>query len=215
MTDGVQARERMVIEQLEARGIRDTRVLQAMRDVPRERFVDPELVSEAYADRPLPIPEGQTISQPFMVAFMAEAAAIEVGDRILEIGAGSGYAAAVLSHLATRVWTLERNQRLARYAGSRISGLGRSNVTVLRADGAEGWAPAAPFDAIVVSACATHIPDALKLQLVIGGRLVIPVGDPAGEQRLLRLVRTAADAWTEEDLGAVRFVPMTDGPGES
>ena len=150
-----------------------------------------------------------------MVAFMAVAAAIEVGDRILEIGAGSGYAAAVLSHLATRVWTLERNQRLARYAGSRISGLGRSNVTVLRADGAEGWAPAAPFDAIVVSACATHIPDALKLQLVIGGRLVIPVGDPAGEQRLLRLVRTAADAWTEEDLGAVRFVPMTDGPGES
>ena len=208
MTDTREAREHMVSEQLQSRGITDARVLQAMRDVPRERFVEAEFVDDAYADRPLPIPEGQTISQPYIVALMAQAAAIAPGQRVLEVGAGSGYGAAVLSHLAARVWSVERNPRLARLAGAHIAELGRANVTVLRADGANGWAPAAPFDAIVVTAAGPEVPQALKDQLAIGGRLIIPVGDPGGTQVLRKITRVAIQDWREENLEPVHFVPL-------
>jgi protein-L-isoaspartate(D-aspartate) O-methyltransferase len=180
MADMMLLRERMVAEQIAPRGVTDPHVLQAMRDVPRERFVDPECVEQAYEDRPLPIAEGQTISQPFIVALMAQAAEIKPSDRVLEIGSGSGYGAAVLSYLASRVWSIERHPRLARMAGSRIAELGRANVTVLRADGSNGWPPAAPFDAIIVTAGGPVVPEALKQQLSLGGRLIIPVGPFGG-----------------------------------
>jgi protein-L-isoaspartate(D-aspartate) O-methyltransferase len=138
MTEFTLLRDRMVAEQIEPRGVTDARVLQAMRQVPRERFVDPDHADHAYEDRPLPIAEGQTLSQPFIVALMAQAAQIKPTDRVLEIGSGSGYGAAVLSELAMRVWSIERHPRLARMAGSRIAELGRANVTVLRADGSQG-----------------------------------------------------------------------------
>ena len=208
MTDTREAREHMVSEQLQSRGITDARVLQAMRDVPRERFIEAEFVDDAYADRPLPIPEGQTISQPYIVALMAQAAAIASGQRVLEVGAGSGYGAAVLSHLAARVWSVERNPRLARLAGAHIAELGRANVTVLRADGAKGWAPAAPFDAIVVTAAGPEVPQALKDQLAVGGRLIIPVGDAAATQTLMKITRVSQSEWSEENLGPVHFVPL-------
>jgi protein-L-isoaspartate(D-aspartate) O-methyltransferase len=208
MTEFTLLRDRMVGEQIEPRGVTDPRVLQAMRQVPRERFVDPDQADHAYEDRPLPIAEGQTISQPFIVALMLQAAGIKPSDRVLEIGSGSGYGAAVLSELAMRVWSIERHPKLARMAGSRIAELGRANVTVLRADGSNGWPPAAPFDAIIVTAGGPVIPEALKQQLSVGGRLIIPVG-PYGEvQKLMKVTRTSAAEWIEEDLGAVQFVPL-------
>ncbi len=209
MEDLFTLRSRMVEEQLEARGISDPAVLDAMRSIPRERFVDPEAAAEAYADRPLPIGYGQTISQPYIVALMAQAASLRAADRALEIGCGSGYGAAVLGRLAGRVWSIERLVPLARRAGSLIAELGLSNVTVLRGDGSQGWAPAAPFDAIVVTAAAAAAPDALRMQLKIGGRLILPIGEPE-EQRLVRIVRTAATQFDETDLAAVRFVPLIE-----
>jgi len=208
MTEFTLLRDRMVGEQIEPRGVTDPRVLQAMRQVPRERFVDPDQADHAYEDRPLPIAEGQTISQPFIVALMVQAVEIKPSDRVLEIGSGSGYGAAVLSELAMRVWSIERHPKLARMAGSRIAELGRANVTVLRADGSNGWPPAAPFDAIIVTAGGPVIPEALKQQLSLGGRLIIPVG-PYGEvQKLMKVTRASAAEWIEEDLGAVQFVPL-------
>jgi len=208
MTEFTLLRDRMVGEQIEPRGVTDPRVLQAMRQVPRERFVDPDQADHAYEDRPLPIAEGQTISQPFIVALMLQAAGIKPSDRVLEIGSGAGYGAAVLSELAMRVWSIERHPKLARMAGSRIAELGRANVTVLRADGSNGWPPAAPFDAIIVTAGGPVIPEALKQQLSVGGRLIIPVG-PYGEvQKLMKVTRASAAEWIEEDLGAVQFVPL-------
>ena len=215
MADMKLLRERMVEEQIAPRGVSDPQVLQAMREVPRERFVDPEFVDQAYEDRPLPIAEGQTISQPFIVALMAQAADIKPADRVLEIGSGSGYGAAVLSHMASRVWSIERHPRLARMAGSRIAELGRANVTVLRADGSNGWPPAAPFDAIIVTAGGPVVPEALKQQLSVGGRLIIPLGPYGGVQRLMRITRVSAAAWTEADLGAVQFVPLVIEEGRN
>ncbi len=208
MTEFALLRDHMVTEQIEARGVSDPRVLQAMRDVPRERFVDPDYADHAYEDRPLPIAEGQTISQPFIVALMAQAGAIKPTDRVLEIGSGSGYGAAVLSQLAARVWSIERHPKLARMAGSRIAELGRANVTVLRADGTNGWPPAAPFDAIIVTAGGPVVPEALKQQLGVGGRLIIPVGPHGGVQQLMKVTRVSTAEWIEEDLGAVQFVPL-------
>ena len=213
MTEFKLLRDCMVAEQIEPRGVTDPRVLQAMREVPRERFVDPDYADQAYEDRPLPIAEGQTISQPFIVALMAQAAEIKPGDRVLEIGSGSGYGAAVLSQLAGRVWSIERHPRLARMAGSRIAELGRANVTVLRADGTNGWPPAAPFDAIIVTAGGPVIPEPLKQQLSVGGRLIIPVGAQGGVQKLMKVTRASAAEWIEEDLGAVQFVPLVGEHG--
>jgi protein-L-isoaspartate(D-aspartate) O-methyltransferase len=202
----------MVEEQIAARGVRDVRVLAAMRDVPRENFVAEGFEGEAFRDAPLPIAEGQTISQPFIVALMAEAALIEPGDRVLEVGAGSGYAAAVLGRLAARVTAVERRASLARLARERLGRLGYDNVEVVEGDGTLGWPEAAPFDAIVVSAGGPRVPEALMEQLALGGRLVIPVEARWGTQDLRRLIRRS-DGFEEESLGPVRFVPLIGAQG--
>ena len=201
-------RARMVEEQLVARGIADSRVLAAMRDVPRHEFVSPEQEGLAYADGALPIAHGQTLSQPYVVALMAEAAEVDARDCVLEIGAGSGYAAAVLSRLARRVFAVELDPELAARARERLAALGCANVELHAGDGWLGWPPGAPYDAIVVSAAADALPRALEAQLKPGGRLVIPIGSVSGVQSLWRIRRTGPDAFTREDLGEVQFVPL-------
>jgi protein-L-isoaspartate(D-aspartate) O-methyltransferase len=202
-----QNRRLMVDRQIAARGIADQRVLDAMREVPREEFVPMEVREFAYDDTPLPIEAGQTISQPYIVALMIEAAAIVQGDRILEIGVGSGYAAAVMSRIGRRVHAIDRHGELADLARDRMARLGYDNVVVRTGDGTQGWPENAPFDVILVAASGPEVPEPLCRQLVIGGRLVMPVGDP-DEQQLVRVTRTARDAYREEELGPVRFVPL-------
>ncbi len=213
MLDFEHARLRMVEAHIARRGVRDRRVLEAMRMVPRERFVDKGLEEFAYEDSPLPISEGQTISQPFIVAHMIEAAEIESADRVLEIGTGSGYAAAVLSRVARQVFTIERHGGLADIARDRLEALGYRNVEVLTGDGTKGWPEEAPFDAVIVTAGGPAAPAALKEQLDIGGRLIIPVGREPRSQRLLRITRVAAAKFEEEDLGGVMFVPLIGAQG--
>lgn len=207
MVDDRGRRERMVVHQIEARGIRDAQVLEAMREVPRDAFVPPHLSAFAYDDGPLPIGEGQTISQPYIVAAMIEAARIGRSDRVLEVGAGSGYAAAVLARLAGHVFTIERHEPLANTAAERLTRLGNGNVTVIAGDGSGGLPEEAPFDAILVPARAPDVPEALKHQLAHGGRLIIPIG---GEdvQTLCRITRTGENEWASDDLGQVCFVPL-------
>jgi protein-L-isoaspartate(D-aspartate) O-methyltransferase len=207
------ARHRMVEAQISRRGVRDERVLAALRQVAREAFVDEGFEEFAYEDSPLPIGSGQTISQPFVVARMTEAAEIEPSDRVLEIGTGSGYAAAILAELASEVFTVERHRELASQAEERLHGAGYGHVTVKVDDGTKGWPEEAPFDAIVVAAGGPSVPLSLQEQLDIGGRLVIPVGDRRGEQRLLRITRVAANKFEEEDLGGVMFVPLVGAEG--
>lgn len=199
-------RGEMVERQLRKRGIRDERVLAAMLGVPRHDFVPPEFAAEAYSDRPLPIGHGQTISQPFMVAAMAEALELSGSERILEIGAGSGYQAAVLSLLAREVHTVEMQEDLAINSAERLRRLGYGNVHVHVGDGTLGWPEAAPFDAIVVTAAAPDVPPPLTAQLANGGRLIIPVGT-AEEQRLLRLEKRD-HAISTRPLYHCRFVPL-------
>jgi protein-L-isoaspartate(D-aspartate) O-methyltransferase len=206
-------RERMVEDQIERRGVTDGRVLAAMRRVPREAFVAEAQRDLAYEDSPLPIGSGQTISQPYIVALMAEAARIGPGSRVLEIGTGSGYAAAVLSLVAAEVYTIERHQSLAEEARRRLHDLGHDNVQVRCGDGSEGWPEAAPFDAILVTAAAPTLPEPLLQQLAEGGRLVIPLGAPWRVQSLMRVTRTGEAEFEEEDLGAVSFVPLV-APGD-
>jgi protein-L-isoaspartate(D-aspartate) O-methyltransferase len=213
MTDFAALRRRMVAEQLTPNGVADPRVLEAMANVPREAFVPERLRDQAYADGPLPIGEGQTISQPLIVALMAEAAELRPTDKALDIGTGSGYAAAVLARLAGRVWSIERLEPLAERARATLAAQGITNVEVISGDGSLGWPPEAPFDAILVAASGPDVPPALERQLAVGGRLVMPVG-PRGEgQRLIRVRRTAADAWSREDLGGVAFVPLIGAGG--
>jgi protein-L-isoaspartate(D-aspartate) O-methyltransferase len=206
-------RGRMVDRQIAGRGIRDTGVLAAMRQVPRELFVAPGLEEFAYADSPLPIAKEQTISQPYIVALMIEAAGVKPGDKVLEIGTGSGYAAAVLGRIAEQVYTIERHQALAEAARRRLSGLGCRNIEVRQGDGTLGWPEAAPFDAIIVTAGGPGIPETLRRQLKPGGRLVIPVGALAREQRLMKVIRAGEHEFHEEDLGPVRFVPLIGAHG--
>jgi protein-L-isoaspartate(D-aspartate) O-methyltransferase len=196
----------MVRAQLVQRGITDSRVLDAMATVPRHLFVPPEARAQAYGDRALPISEGQTISQPYIVALMAQALSLRPGDRVLEVGAGSGYAAAVLSRLAGEVYTIERWPALAETAERCLHDLGYMNVHVFHGDGTAGLPAYAPFDAVVVSAAAPWVPRPLREQLGEGGRLVIPVGG-RNEQILLRLTCTDHRTRTER-LGEVRFVPL-------
>ncbi|TMK04783.1 MAG: protein-L-isoaspartate(D-aspartate) O-methyltransferase, partial [Alphaproteobacteria bacterium] len=205
----------MVERQIAARGVNDQRVLDAMRQVPREAFVAPGFEEFAHEDSPLPIAEGQTISQPYIVALMIEAAEVRPGDRVLEIGAGSGYAAAVLGRIAAQVYTIERHGGLARSAKDRLARLGYRNIEVRCGDGTLGWPEAAPFDAIIVTAGGPEIPEILRNQLTIGGRLVIPIGSLSDEQRLVKVVRDGEHAFHEEDLGAVRFVPLIGEHGWS
>lgn len=215
MEDRSGERRRMVATQIEARGIRDPRVLQAMREVPREAFVEPGWEEAAYADRPLPIGEGQTISQPYIVAAMLEAARIGPRDRVLEVGAGSGYAAALAGRLAASVIAVERLGPLAESARRRLQRLGCANVELRQGDGSLGVPEAAPFDAILVAASGPEVPDALRRQLAPGGRLVLPVGERHGPQRLLRITREAEDGFAEEVLEAVAFVPLIGKGGWS
>ncbi|MBW9117707.1 protein-L-isoaspartate(D-aspartate) O-methyltransferase [Rhizobium cauense] len=213
MIDYQYARYKMVERQLASRGISDPRVLSAMQAVPREVFVEEGFQEFAYEDSPLPIAEGQTISQPYIVACMAEAAQIEPDDNVLEVGAGSGYAAAVLSYLARYVFAIERHETLATNAAARLAKLERHNVEVQSGDGTKGFANKAPFDAIVVSAGGPTVPVALKEQLEIGGRLIIPIGPQDRSQRLIRITRRAAGHYDEEDLGGVSFVPLVVAHG--
>ncbi|TPK87654.1 protein-L-isoaspartate(D-aspartate) O-methyltransferase [Mesorhizobium sp. B2-4-13] len=208
MLDFEHARHRMVEAHIARRGVHDRRVLNAVRRVAREQFVDEGFEEFAYEDSPLPIGSGQTISQPFMVAKMAETAEIEATDRVLEIGTGSGYAAAVLAELAEHVFTIERHRSLARQAERRLNAAGYRNIEVRVGDGTKGWQEKAPFDAIVVAAAGTSIPLGLQEQLEIGGRLIIPVGEDLYSQRLVRVTRIAANKFEEEDLGGVMFVPL-------
>ena len=208
MSDFSRLRERMIDAQLARRGIQDRYVIAAMGKVPREVFVAAALEEFAYADAPLPIGEEQTISQPYVVALMIEAAAVEPGDCVLEVGAGSGYAAAVLSQIANAVYAIERHPSLVEAARARFARLGYENIEIRVGDGTLGWAQAGPFDAILVSAGGPNVPPALKQQLAIGGRLVIPVGECGRRQSLLRVTRTAEAAFEEENLGSVMFVPL-------
>ena len=197
----------MVRKQIKRRGISDPRVLAAMESVPRHRFVSRSLAGDAYKDHPLPIGAGQTISQPYIVALMAEAVALGPDDRVLEVGTGSGYGAAVLAELAASVTTLERHRELASAAARVLADLEYANATVLRADGWQGHPPGAPYDAVVVAAAAPSIPSALIEQLADGGRLVIPLGPPSLSQNLTLVTRTGGKTISKQ-LCPVRFVPL-------
>ena len=209
----VARRERMVREHVAGRGVRDPGVLAAMRRVPREAFVAADLQGRAYDDGPLPIEDGQTISQPYIVALMLEAAALRPADRVLEVGAGSGYASAVASLLAAHVDAVERHPGLAESARERLARLGFANVAVHCADGSGGWPEGAPYDAILVAASGPRVPAALRAQLAVGGRLVMPVGESSWHQRLVRVTRQSPDAFAEDDLGGVVFVPLIGAHG--
>jgi protein-L-isoaspartate(D-aspartate) O-methyltransferase len=203
----------MVEKQLRQEGIRDPAVLQAMNRVPRERFVPAAYQTQAYEDRALPISGGQTISQPFVVAYMLSALALEASDRVLEIGTGSGYEAAVLSLIAEEVFSVEREAQLAQEARRRLAQLGYSNVQVYHGDGTLGWAEHAPYDGIVVSAGGPSVPPALRQQLAVNGRLIMPVGRYPHQQRLIKISRLSADEFKEVRLKHVAFVPLIGAEG--
>jgi protein-L-isoaspartate(D-aspartate) O-methyltransferase len=202
------ARARMVREQVEARGVSRPEVIAALLAVPRHRFVPPELVASAYRDHPLPIGEGQTISQPYIVALMTEALGIQPGQRVLEVGTGSGYQAAVLSAMKAKVYTIEIVPRLYESALAALKRTGHAEVACRLGDGYLGWPEAAPFDAIVITAAVDHIPQSLIAQMKEGARLVLPMGDPAQVQDLVR-VTVSGGSLRFETITAVRFVPMT------
>lgn len=206
------ARMQMVARQLRPRGIHDAAVLRAMELVPREQFVPLALADQAYDDRPLPIAEGQTISQPYIVALMAQAAALVASDRLLEIGTGSGYAAAVLSRIVHRVYTIERHAALASTASALLVRLHYTNIDVRCGDGTLGWSEHAPYDAILVAAGGPAAPPALLEQLALGGRLVMPVGDEH-DQELVRFTRMSPTEIRQESLGPVTFVPLIGAQG--
>jgi protein-L-isoaspartate(D-aspartate) O-methyltransferase len=207
------ARENMVKHQIEARGVRSRNVLSAMRKVPRDVFLPRTLLEFAYDDTPLPIAANQTVSQPYIVAFMIEALRLEGGEKVLEIGAGSGYAAAVLAEIAGEVFTVERIEQLANRARDTLRSLNYFNVHVLHGDGTRGWPEHAPFDAIIVAAGGPTVPESLKLQLTIGGRLVIPIGSTMHNQELIRVTRLSETEFETEDIADVRFVPLVGEEG--
>jgi protein-L-isoaspartate(D-aspartate) O-methyltransferase len=213
LTDFTAEREAMVERQLKRRGITQPEILDAFRAVPREAFVSPELAYQAYGDHPLPIEAGQTISQPYIVALMIQAAAIREGATVLEIGSGSGYAAAVISRIAKRVVGIERQHELVEISRERMRRLGYDNVEIVEGDGTKGWPEEAPYDAILAAASGSHVPQPIVEQLAPGGALVMPVGDPGWVQHLLRVTRRADGSIEQSDLGAVRFVPLIGEEG--
>lgn len=201
----------MIEEQLTARGIRDQAVLQAMRKVPRELFIPQELIEFAYDDSPLPIGYQQTISQPYMVAFMSEILQLDKNSKVLEIGTGSGYQAAILAELGGDVYTLEIIKPLGQQAKKLLYELGYHNVHFKIGDGYEGWAEKAPFDAIIVTCAPSHIPQKLKDQLKEGGRMILPLGEK--DQQILYLLEKKNDMIVEKSVFPVKFVPMTNTKG--
>ena len=213
MHDFAAQRRKMVDRQIVARGIGAARLLAAMRKVPREAFVPEHLREFAYDDRPLPIEADQTISQPYIAALMIEAGEIGADDRVLEIGAGSGYAAGLLGEIAAEVFAVERHKELAELAAERMRRLGYRNVKIRHGDGSLGWPDKAPFDAILVAASGARVPKALLRQLASGGRLVMPIGEPQAVQNLVKVTRKGEEGFQQEDLGAVRFVPLIGQQG--
>ena len=213
MTDFAELRAEMVERQIAGRGIRNEALLEAMRRVPREEFVAEADRAQAYGDFPLPIGLGQTISQPYIVALMIEAAGISADHRVLEVGAGSGYAAAVLGQLASEVIAIERKPELAASARDRLAGLGYSNVLIVDGDGSCGWPQGAPYDAILAAASGSHVPKPLIEQLAPGGRLVMPVGGQLWAQKLVKITKSADGGTERETLGKVRFVPLIGEQG--
>jgi protein-L-isoaspartate(D-aspartate) O-methyltransferase len=213
MTDYAAEREAMVERQLKRRGIDDRAIVDAFLAVPREAFVGPEFAHLAYGDHPLPIEAGQTISQPYIVALMIQAAGIARGDRVLEVGAGSGYAAAVIGRISSRVIAIERQHDLVEVARERLERLGYANVEVVEGDGTRGWPAEAPYNAILASASGSHVPNALLAQLAPGGRIVMPIGEPGWVQQLIKATRRADGTVERQNLGDVRFVPLIGEEG--
>jgi protein-L-isoaspartate(D-aspartate) O-methyltransferase len=213
MSDFAKLRERMVRRQIEARGITSSLILDAFRQVPREAFVDDGQRGSAYEDHPLPIDAGQTISQPYIVALMIEAAEVAPGDVVLEVGSGSGYAAAIMSRIARAVIGIERRPELVGSARERLNRLGYHNVMILEGDGTCGWPDHAPFNAILAAAAGSHVPTPLIDQLAPGGRLVMPIGQPSDVQDLIKVMKRPDGSLVEENLGAVRFVPLIGEEG--
>ena len=211
--DFAREREAMVERQLRRRGITDQRILDAFLAVPREAFVGAGCAHLAYGDHPLPIEAGQTISQPYIVGLMIEAAGIASGDKVLEVGSGSGYAAAVISRIAGEVIGIERQHDLVEVARERLERLGYGNVTIVEGDGTKGCPGEAPFDAILAAASGSHIPDSLVGQLKPGGSIVMPVGSPGWVQKLVRATRREDGTLQQSDLGGVRFVPLIGEEG--
>jgi len=206
--DWVEERMEMVDRQIRSRGISDQQVLDAMERVPRHEFVPDQYKSQAYADHPLPIGHGQTISQPYIVALMSELLQLEQDDRVLEVGTGSGYQAAILAEIIEDVYTVEIIEALATQARDRLQGLGYDNVQVLHADGYFGWPEHAPYDAIIVTAAPDHIPQPLVQQLADGAKMVIPVGPPGGYQTLWEITKVGQEI-TKRNVTGVLFVPLT------
>jgi protein-L-isoaspartate(D-aspartate) O-methyltransferase len=213
MTDFLREREAMVERQLKRRGISEQHILDAFLAVPREAFIGTDYAHLAYGDHPLPIEAGQTISQPYIVALMIQASEIVPGDRVLEVGAGSGYAAAVIGRIAGTVIGIERQPELAEGARGRLERLGYGNVEIVEGDGTRGWPDAAPYDAILAAASGSHVPQPLIDQLVPGGRLVMPLGDPGWVQELVKVIKRADGTIERTSLGGVRFVPLIGEEG--
>lgn len=210
----LEQQRRELVSHLQRRGIRDERVLQAIASVPRERFIPASMRGRAYEDSALPIDQLQTISQPYTVASMTEALRLSAGDKVLEIGTGSGYQAAVLSAMGMQVFTIERHLNLSQQARGVLTSLGYTTIQFRVGDGTIGWSEHAPYDGIIVTAGAPDVPQTLAKQLKIGGRLVIPVGDRT-MQRLYRITRTDEADWSGEDLGEYKFVPLIGREGWS
>ncbi|HVJ71691.1 MAG TPA: protein-L-isoaspartate(D-aspartate) O-methyltransferase [Sphingomicrobium sp.] len=213
MIDFATLRERMVDRQIAARGLDDPALLAAFRAVPREDFVSGDYADYAYQDSPLPIESGQTISQPYIVALTIYAAGIQAGGKILEVGGGSGYAAAVMGQIADEVIAVERHRELVELAQLRMRRLGYSNVRIVEGDGTLGWPEEAPFDAIVAAASGSHVPQSWIDQLKPGGRIVMPIGRPHQVQTLVKVTKNDDGSLGHEDLGGVRFVPLIGAEG--
>jgi protein-L-isoaspartate(D-aspartate) O-methyltransferase len=215
LTEFAPEREAMVERQLRRRGIKEKRILDAFLAVPRETFVAPDYARAAYGDYPLPIEAGQTISQPYVVALMIQAADIQPGAKVLEVGAGSGYAAAVIGRIAKRVVGIERQHELVEVARGRLQRLGYDNVEIVEGDGTRGWPQEAPYNAILAAASGTHVPRQLVQQLTPGGTIVMPVGDPGSLQKLVQVKKLGDGTLRHSDLGGVRFVPLIGEEGWS
>jgi len=213
MSDFATLRQRMVDRQIAARGLDDPALLAAFRAVPREDFISGDYADYAYQDSPLPIESGQTISQPYIVALTIYAARIKPGDKVLEVGAGSGYAAAVIGQIAKEVIAVERHRELVELAKLRMRRLGYTNVRIVEGDGTLGWLEEAPFDAIVAAASGSHVPQSWIAQLKPGGRIVMPIGNPHEVQTLLKVTKREDGSLSHEDLGGVRFVPLIGAEG--